>query len=144
MRRSLFPFKPLPRAPDNSSMTGCTPTVLLVEDEPTIRELFKRHFERARFHVLEAADGVEGLALARTRRPDVIVADQTMPRMSGLKMLEELRAGAETLHVPFILATGTPRGCWDAQITEAIDILEKPFLLSDLIETVHRVLGVKG
>lgn len=123
-------------------MSGSTPTVLLVEDEPTIRELFKRHFERARFHVLEAADGLEGLALARERAPDVIVADQTMPRMSGLKMFQELRASPRTAHVHFILATGTPRGCWDAQITEAIDVLEKPFLLSDLVGTVERLLGL--
>ena len=82
-------------------------TVLIVDDEPTARELMARHLRRAGFHVLEAADGRAGLEAARASRPDVITLDVLMPRMDGWAVLQELKSDPELADIPVIMATIT-------------------------------------
>jgi two-component system phosphate regulon response regulator PhoB len=121
------------------------PTVLLVEDEAVIRDLLRKFFERSNFAVLEAADGLEGLALAKERRPSVIITDQKMPNMSGVEMLKELRAYEETRSIPVVLATAYGKPCEDLVRHDIrTTVVPKPFLLSELLETVRSLAMVSG
>jgi CheY-like chemotaxis protein len=81
--------------------------VLVVDDEPTARELMARHLRRAGFQVLEAADGRAGLEAARASRPDVITLDVLMPKMDGWAVLKELKSDPELADIPVIMATIT-------------------------------------
>lgn len=119
------------------------PTVLLVEDDPTILQLLEVNFEMEGFGVLRATDGAIGLATALAEHPDVIVSDVMMPNMSGLEMVEALRADASTAAIPVILLSAKAQG---ADIRNGIaaganDYMTKPFEPLDLIDRVNALLG---
>ncbi|HYO45569.1 MAG TPA: GAF domain-containing protein [Gemmatimonadota bacterium] len=82
-------------------------TVLVVDDEPTARELMARHLRRAGYQVVEAADGRAGLEAARACRPDVITLDVLMPQMDGWAVLKELKSDPALADIPVIMATIT-------------------------------------
>jgi hypothetical protein len=82
-------------------------TVLVVDDEPTARELMARHLRRAGYHVVEAADGLAGLEAARAMHPDVITLDVLMPHMDGWAVLKELKSDPSLADIPVIMATIT-------------------------------------
>ncbi len=86
---------------------GQAGTVLIVDDDPTARELMARHLRKAGFHVLEAPDGRAGLEAARAARPDVITLDVLMPRMDGWAVLQELKSDPDLADIPVIMATIT-------------------------------------
>jgi DNA-binding response OmpR family regulator len=122
------------------------PSVLVVEDDPTILQLLEVNFEMEGFLVLTAEDGEEGLAVAREAIPDVIVSDVMMPKMSGLEMVAALKADPLTTGIPVVLlsakAQGTDvRGGLEAG---ADDYVTKPFEPLDLIDRVNAVLLRKG
>src|SRR3546814_2029397 len=72
------------------------PTVLVVEDDPTILQLLEVNFEMEGFIVLRAEDGEQGLAVAKECRPDVVVSDVMMPKMSGLELVRALKGSPDT------------------------------------------------
>lgn len=86
------------------------PKVLIIDDESTIRELFRFIFSDAGFEVLLAPDGREALGILESHRPDFIVVDISMPVMTGLEFvarLGELAAGDPGLDaIPFVVMTG--------------------------------------
>ena len=77
-------------------------TILIVEDEPRIAHWLKTHFERAGFSAEVAGDGRTGLALARSRRPHLIVLDLMLPRLDGMQVCRILRRESA---VPIIMLT---------------------------------------
>ena len=118
------------------------PTVLLVEDDPTILQLLEVNFEMEGFTVLRAEDGAIGLEQARSASPDIIVSDVMMPNMSGLEMVQALKTDPATKAIPVILlsakAQGSDiRGGMDAG---ADDYITKPFEPLDLIDRVNALL----
>ncbi len=82
------------------------PTILVVDDEPTIRVLVRAALERAGYHLLEAADGVSALEIAQSRRPDLIVLDIALPQLSGLEVCRRLKEDPATAAAPILLLTG--------------------------------------
>lgn len=78
--------------------------VLLVEDDNDLRE-YLTTLLAAKYEVIQAKNGYEGLALAKSRIPDIIVSDVMMPDMDGFRMLEELKQERETSHIPLIFLT---------------------------------------
>ena len=78
-------------------------TVLVVEDERIVADIYRLALERAGYGVLLAADGVEGLETARTSKPDFIFCDIRMPRMDGIEVLRNLAAGADTRGIPVVM-----------------------------------------
>jgi len=116
------------------------PTLLLADDDPTISNSLIPFFERAGFHVLSAANGVEALEKAQSHHPDLIVLDVLMPRMDGREVLRRLRrAGLQT---PTILLTQVGDANERALALEegADDYLNKPFESHELLARVHAVL----
>jgi diguanylate cyclase (GGDEF)-like protein len=93
--------------------------VLVVDDDEDIRTVLRVTLELAGFTVITAADGPDGLDLARSESPDVILLDVMMPSMDGLEVLTRLRADARTAHLPVLLVTAR------VQSQDAVDGLEK-------------------
>jgi response regulator RpfG family c-di-GMP phosphodiesterase len=116
--------------------------ILLVDDEPALRELLRATFEGADVTVDEAASGDEAQARIRSRRPDVIVLDLRMPGMSGAELCALLKSDERTKEIPIVLLTGADVDeARRAQRAGASALVRKPFSPLDLLAVVERVSG---
>ena len=98
-----------------SAQDGATPsqalrrasrdTILVVDDDPIMRDLLRRVIERGGFRVVTAASGIEGLLLARTLKPRAITLDVMMPTMDGWTMLGQLKDDPELATIPVVMVT---------------------------------------
>ncbi|WP_276611898.1 response regulator transcription factor [Rhodoferax bucti] len=116
--------------------------MLSVEDTPGIRRLIRMTLEYMGFHVLEAADGAEGLAMAREHRPDLVLMDVRMPGVSGLTACETMRADALLKDIPVVmLSSADHQADIDAGMASgAKAYLVKPFQPVELIYLVTRLI----
>ena len=80
--------------------------ILVVDDNSAFTELVEMVFG-GEYRVFKAGDGVEGLKLARQERPDVILLDVMMPRISGVEMMRELQADLDTRRIPVVVLTAS-------------------------------------
>ena len=119
------------------------PTVLVVEDDPVILRLLEVNFELEGFAVLLAHDGAEGIEVARSSKPDVIVSDIMMPHTSGLELLSTLKADPDTKAIPIILlsAKAQTSDLKSGMDAGADDYVTKPFEPLDLVERVNALLS---
>lgn len=122
-------------------------TILLVEDEEELRTLARRLLSRNGFTVLEARDGPGALSVCRERpgKIDVVLTDVVMPGgLSGIELAEQLRAEQPTLRVVF--TSGHSEDLLDSKgtLAEGVNFIQKPFTLSSLLHTLHRVLATKA
>ena len=118
------------------------PTVLVVEDDPTILQLLEVNFEMEGFTVLSATDGAKGIEAAIEGTPDVIVSDVMMPNMSGLEMVAALKDNPATDKIPIVLLSAKAQGT-DVRAgldAGADDYVTKPFEPLDLIDRVNALL----
>jgi putative two-component system response regulator len=116
--------------------------ILLVDDEPSLRELLRATFEGAHVQVDEAASGLEAEARIKKRRPDVIVLDLRMPGMSGAELCTRLKSEARTKKIPIVLLTGADEEeARHAKRCGAEALVRKPFSPLDLLAVVQRVAG---
>ncbi len=120
------------------------PTLLVVDDSEDMRSFIRSHFE-GRFRVLEAADGVEALTLARSQLPDVIVSDVMMPRLDGREFVRMLRESAETDYLAVILLTAQAENEQRISGLEggADDYLGKPFEMRELDVRVRNLIAAR-
>ncbi len=81
--------------------------ILIVEDSPTKRAVYKEMLEDGGYEIIEARDGEEGLNKAKTESPDVIIADLAMPKIDGFKMVEMLKKDEITKYIPVICVSAT-------------------------------------
>jgi CheY-like chemotaxis protein len=81
------------------------PTILVVDDDPAVRDLLRRSLGKDGFQVVAAANGEEGLRLAREVRPDAITLDVMMPGMDGWTALSALKADPELAEIPVVMLT---------------------------------------
>src|SRR5688572_28194146 len=79
--------------------------ILLVEDDSNLREIYGARLEAEGYQIISAGDGEEALAVAVRERPDLIISDIMMPKISGFDMLDILRSTAETKNVKVIVMT---------------------------------------
>ena len=111
--------------------------VLVVDDDPDIRELVVGVLEDAGYEVAAAREGHAGLALAAAHRPDLILLDHNMPGCDGPCFLAGYRAQAGP-HAPVVLVTATTSAAQRARAGGADDHLGKPFALDALLAVVAR------
>lgn len=112
--------------------------ILVVDDDPDILTLVRIKLESSGHEVLTAPDGEAGLAAAAEHRPDLVVADWTMPRLTGIEMLARMRADPVMASIPFILLTARAQRVDEPGID---GFLAKPFSLVDLTAGVEAVLA---
>jgi two-component system nitrogen regulation response regulator GlnG len=116
------------------------PTLLIVDDEPSILLAFRRAFQAA--DLLTAETAADGLALAAARRPDAIILDVQLPDMSGLEALGRLRALDARCPVVFITGKSTTDTAIEAMKLGAYEYLLKPLELSQLRQVVDRAFAI--
>jgi two-component system KDP operon response regulator KdpE len=114
-------------------------SVLVVDDEKALRDFVRRNLEIRGFHVLSAANGLEGLALFQNNSVDLVVLDLMMPHMDGLEMVRRVR---EHSLVPVIIlsALGEEEDKVRALNMGADDYLTKPFGVDELLSRIRAVL----
>jgi len=127
-----------------TSLTGVTPRVLVVEDDPTVREITRRYLGDAGYVVDEAADGPAGLRSARTDPPDAVVLDVMLPGLSGLEVCRALRDLHPALPIVMLSALGNEGDRVAGLEFGADDYVTKPFSARELVLRVAAVLRRAG
>ncbi len=116
--------------------------VLIVEDEADIRDLLTFNLTREGFDTVEAEDGLKGLELARSRKPDIILLDVMLPKKDGFQVCRDLERDDSTRHIPIIMLTA--RGEEVDRIVGlelgADDYVVKPFSVRELILRMRAIL----
>ncbi|MBW3572729.1 MAG: response regulator [Gemmatimonadetes bacterium] len=117
--------------------------VLLVEDVPNNREIYRTILEHAGHTVVEAVNGAAGIELARSESPDVIVMDVTMPLMDGLEATRRLKADRGTAGIPVLILTAHAYDSdrEDAMRAGADAYLAKPCPPRTVVQEVERLVG---
>jgi two-component system chemotaxis response regulator CheY len=122
------------------------PTILVVEDSPTMRQLISFAMKRiADSKIIEAVDGVDALKKLSTERIDLILADINMPVMDGLKLVSLVRGNPLFKHIPVIIITteGAEEDKKRAMAIGANAYLPKPIQTQELIRLVNGILSPK-
>ncbi|MGY2052872.1 response regulator [Methylobacterium sp. JK268] len=117
-------------------------TVLAVDDSPSIRQMIKLVLGPAGHTVVEAGDGAEGLAKARSGPVDLVITDLNMPVMDGLEMIKGLRGVASLTGVPILfLSTESDDGVKQkAKAAGATGWITKPFKPEQLLGVVAKLV----
>ena len=113
-------------------------TILIIEDQPDMRENIATILEMENYAVLTANDGQQGLAIARDEKPDLVLCDVMMPRVDGYEVLQRLRENRTIAGTPFIFLTakGERRDQRAGMNLGADDYLTKPVTATDLLAAV--------
>lgn len=137
---AVVPAQPPPPA-SRRQVTG-TETVLVVEDQPSLRNLVRRILEQRGYAVLEASDGDHALRVASTITSPIhlVISDVVMPGMSARAMTDELRNSWPELRVLFMSGYHNDDEVLESLASPTVDFLQKPFLPYDLAEKVRTVL----
>lgn len=123
----------------NTQRSAETATILVVEDEDTVRETVTQALQAEGYNVLAATDGLAGLRAARGDDPDLVLLDLMLPEMDGLSLCRALRRDSD---VPIIMLTarGTEMDKIVGLETGADDYVVKPFSLGELLARVRSLL----
>lgn len=117
--------------------------ILIVDDSPTETFAFKAMLENHGFEVITAENGADGVAIARSELPDVVLMDIVMPGLNGFQATRQLTKGAETKHIPVIIVTTKDQETdrvW-GQRQGASGYLVKPVTEQGLVNTIQSVLA---
>ena len=99
--------------------------IIVVEDELELREILAEELGEAGHHILEASDGVEGLAAIKAESPDVIISDIGMPRMNGYQLRRRLQRCPRFSDTPFLFLSALPHS---QAIDKGIDVDANEYL----------------
>lgn len=113
-------------------------TILVIEDEPDIRDLLEYNLIKAGFHVYLAADGEEGISQAKSRLPHLILLDLMLPKMSGFDVCRELKNHEATKAIPILMVTAKSEEHDTVSGLDlgADDYIIKPFRTAELLARV--------
>jgi two-component system cell cycle response regulator len=121
-------------------------TVLTVDDSKVVRSMVTRHLQPYGCTIIEATNGQEGVEMARTHKPDLVLLDVTMPVMDGRQALAELRKDAATKSIPVIMLTAESGRDLVMEIVKlgVHGYIVKPFQQATFDQEVSKVLGAPG
>jgi len=116
--------------------------ILIADDEKDVRDLVRFTFERRGFEVVEAADGIEAVTLARHELPDLILLDAMMPGISGYEASRRLKKTEATKGIPivFLSAKGQTYEVAEGLEAGAVAYIVKPFAPKELVAQVQEIL----
>ncbi len=118
------------------------PTILTVDDSPSVRHVVKTVLSGAGYTVIEAGDGAEGLAKAKATSVNMIITDLNMPVMNGMELIKNLRKVPSIVGVPIVFLTtessdGTKQ---EAKAAGATGWITKPFKPEQLLAVVTKLV----
>ena len=136
------PAEPKSRSAAASSPRGSSKRILLVDDDQEIVESMRTVLETRGYQILVARDGNQGLVMAESEEPDLVVLDMMMPKRSGFLVLEKLRRSRpDPMRVIMITANEGSRHKAYAEMLGVDDYIRKPFAMDRLLESVDRLLS---
>jgi DNA-binding response OmpR family regulator len=119
-----------------------TVSVLVVEDDPSVRGLLQTLLSAEGYHVATASDGLAGLVKATSSHPALVLLDLMMPDLGGVRVLEEMRDDPELRDIPVIVVTGKIDAVPSMRDLLGEDnVFLKPFAVGELLGRVAEVTG---
>jgi len=119
--------------------------ILIVDDSPTETYRFREILEKHGHQVLEAANGADGVAMARAEQPDLVLMDVVMPGLNGFQATRQLTKGEDTAHIPIVIVTTKDQETdrvWGKR-QGARDYLTKPVDETHLMQTIASLIPGK-
>jgi two-component system cell cycle response regulator DivK len=118
-------------------------TVLVVDDNALNRKLIKGMLEIIQVEMITAADGTEGIRLAKAHRPDLILMDVQLPDLDGFEVISEIRKRSDLATIPYIYLTGnvTEKRRRQAEAEGCLGIVQEPIAVGEFIETLKKTLA---
>jgi two-component system OmpR family response regulator len=116
------------------------PKVLVIDDEPGVRELISEALSLSEISAVQAADGLEALSHLRRERFDLLILDINMPKLDGLALLEKLRTEGMSVPVLMLSARADKADINQGLRTGADDYLTKPFSIEELVLRVKAIM----
>jgi twitching motility two-component system response regulator PilH len=119
--------------------------ILVVDDSPTETYRFREILEKHGHQVLEAANGADGVAMARAEQPDIVLMDVVMPGLNGFQATRQLTKGDDTAHIPIVIVTTKDQETdrvWGKR-QGARDYLTKPVDETLLMQTIASLVPGK-
>ena len=116
------------------------PKVLIIDDEPGVRELISEALSLSEITAVQAADGLEALSFLRRERFDLLILDINMPKLDGLALLEKLRTEGMSVPVLMLSARADKADINQGLRTGADDYLTKPFSIEELVLRVKAIM----
>lgn len=118
--------------------------ILVIDDDDAVRMTIVRTLKRAEHDILEASDGVQGMTLFRSHKPDLVVTDIFMPTRDGIETIQQIRA--EAPNVPVLAISGGVAGAGNNFLRMSGQLgadatLAKPFRAAKLLTTVDSLLA---
>ena len=121
------------------------PTVLIVDDEPSIRLLYRSALKTLPVRLLDASNGLDAMNLIEQEKPDLVVTDYAMPDWDGLEVCHQIRKRPELQHIKIVLITGqaTPPFLLEAVNHGIVNAaLAKPVNINELQQLIKRLLAL--
>jgi CheY-like chemotaxis protein len=115
-------------------------TILICDDEPALRELIRASMDDG-YEFAEASDGIIAMELAREVRPDIVILDLMLPRLSGLEVLARMNEDERLKDVPVLVITAWNETREDVLSAGADEFVAKPFDPEDLRSAVNRLVA---
>jgi two-component system, cell cycle response regulator DivK len=121
-------------------------TILIVEDDEMNRDMLSRRLQRKGFDIRIAVDGLEGVALAQSEKPDLILMDMSLPKMSGWQAAGAIKADPAVRSIPIIALTAHAMESDRQQALQAgcDDFDTKPIELPRLLEKMSKLLDTSN
>jgi CheY-like chemotaxis protein len=118
--------------------------ILIVDDEPAIVDILRARLVAAGYEVCSAGDGVEALKKVKSEKPDLIIMDVLMPRMTGFEAMKKIREDPESRGIPALMisAKGSMKDYFE-DIT-GVEFISKPYDAKVLIGRIEALIGGKG
>ncbi len=116
-------------------------TVLVVDDEESMRKSIVVALNAKGYKTIEAEDGMEGLSLAAAEQPDLVITDVNMDNMNGFMMLEQMRDNPDIAGIPVIMMTGAAQNAGAWEVSPDVEYLEKGFTMQTLVDTIEKMLS---
>lgn len=117
--------------------------ILVIDDSNVIRNMVRDMLPKGNFEVLEAKDGVQGLNLIRQERPNLIMLDFLLPRMSGWEVFQQIQASHELQAIPLVLMSGRKEEVTEKlqEPFEFFEFVQKPFDQKELIDAIKMAMA---
>ena len=115
-------------------------TVLVIDDDQGMRQILKDFLERDGHRVVEAASGEAAVSVVELESIDVVILDKEMPGMNGMEVLSFLHRRFPSTPVILVTAFGGPHVAEESFRRGAVEYIEKPFRLSNVVDRVQKLI----
>jgi DNA-binding response OmpR family regulator len=121
--------------------------VLIIEDERELRQVLMARIESAGYDVVGVEDGEKGLAAIKGEKPDLVILDLVLPRLSGEEILQRIKGDKKFITLPIIVLTAqfiTPAVDKMLKGYAGVELIQKPYEPGDLIQCIEKGLSPSG